>query len=32
MKYWNALSDEAQDGLMIAALFIEAYVLFGMMV
>ena len=32
MRYWNALSDESQDFLMIAALFVEAFLLFGVMV
>ena len=31
MKYWRALSDEAQDGLMVVGLFLEAFLLFGLM-
>ena len=32
MKLWHALSDEAQDTLLIACLFIEAWFLFGVFV
>jgi len=31
MKYWNALSDDAQDALLIVGFLVEAYILFGVM-
>lgn len=31
VKWWRALSDEAQDGLMVVGLFLEAFLLFGLM-
>lgn len=31
MKYWNALSDDAQDTLLIAGFILEAWFLFGVM-
>ena len=31
MKIWNALSDDAQDALLIAGFLIEAWFLFGVM-
>ena len=31
MKYWNALSEDAQDTLLIAGFIIEAWFLFGVM-
>lgn len=31
MKYWNALSDEVQDALLIAGFLAEAYALFWVM-
>lgn len=32
MKLWHALSDEAQNALLIAVLFVEAWFLFGVLV
>ena len=29
MKYWNALTDEAKNALLIAAFLLEAFFLFG---
>ena len=29
MKYWDALTDEAQNALIIAAFLVEAFFLFG---
>ena len=31
MKYWNALSDDAQDALLIAGFILEAWFLFGVL-
>lgn len=31
MKYWNALSEDAQDALLIAGFLIEAWFLFGVL-
>ena len=31
MKYWNMLSDDAQDFLLIAGFVVEAWLLFGVM-
>lgn len=31
MKWWNALTDDAQDALLIAGFFLEAYLLFGVL-
>ena len=31
MKYWNALSEDAQDTLLIAGFLLEAWFLFGVM-
>ena len=31
MKYWNALTDDAKDTLLIVGFLIECYVLFGVM-
>jgi hypothetical protein len=32
MKYWNALSDDAQEFLLIVGFLLEAWFLFGVMV
>ena len=32
MKYWNALTDEAQDAILVIGLLLECYILFGMIV
>jgi hypothetical protein len=32
MKYWNALTDEAQDAILVIGLLLECYVLFGLIV
>ena len=32
MKIWNALTDEAQDAILVIGLLIECYVLFGLIV
>ena len=32
MKYWNALTDEAQDAILVIGFLIECYVLFGLIV
>lgn len=31
MKYWNALSEDAQDTLLIAGFILEAWFLFGVL-
>lgn len=31
MKWWDALTDDAKDTLLIAGFFIEAYLLFGVL-
>lgn len=31
-KWWYALTDDAQDALLVAAFILEAYVLFGVMI
>ena len=31
MKYWNALSDDVQDFLLIAGFLVEAWFLFGVL-
>lgn len=31
MKYWNALSEDAQDTLLIAGFLLEAWFLFGVL-
>jgi len=31
MKYWNALTEDAQDTLMIVAFLLEVWILFGVM-
>lgn len=31
MKYWNALTDEAQDAVLVGGFFLEAYILFWVM-
>jgi len=31
MKYWNGLTEDAQDTLMIVAFLLECYILFGVM-
>ena len=31
MKYWNALTDEAKDALMVVAFLVEAFFLFGVL-
>lgn len=32
MKIWNALTDEAQDAILVIGLLLECYILFGMIV
>ena len=32
MKIWNALTDEAQDAILVIGLLLECYVLFGLIV
>ena len=32
MKIWNALTDEAQDAILVIGLLLEFYILFGLII